>query len=217
MSPADCPACRWDRFVERKWNQSFAWVKLPDIGNVTVPDAYYDRFYSYAGANPPNYPQACKVLEDAAAAKEESELVRVSMPSNTDYRYEASHLRRMRNSLRSHRVFVPEVYEDLSYRRVLVMEFVQGVLMSDFIALQAALALTPEMLKRTIAARMPRIAMTTSNSTRVKPPWLRCERRRASLSSARSMVVVLPPSSQSRLGTVSCGIRKGWLSGVAAA
>jgi hypothetical protein len=89
VAPADCPACRWDRFVERKWNQSFAWVKLPDVGNVTVPDAYYDRFYSYAGANPPNYPQACKVLEDAAAAKEESELVRVSMPSNTDYRYEA--------------------------------------------------------------------------------------------------------------------------------
>jgi hypothetical protein len=25
-------------------------VKLPDVGNVTVPDAYYDKFYSYAGA-----------------------------------------------------------------------------------------------------------------------------------------------------------------------
>ena len=61
--PADCPSCRWDRFVERKWNQSFAWVKLPQVGNITVPDAYYDRFYTYAGANPPNYPQACQVLD----------------------------------------------------------------------------------------------------------------------------------------------------------
>jgi hypothetical protein len=89
VKPADCPSCRWDQFVERKWNQSFAWVKLPETGNITVPDAYYNRFYTYAGASPPNYPRACKVLDDAAAAKEESELVRISMPAGTDYRYEA--------------------------------------------------------------------------------------------------------------------------------
>jgi hypothetical protein len=89
VKPADCPSCRWERFVERKWNQSYAWVKLPEVGNVSVPDAYYDRFYTYAGASPPNYPQACKVLEEAAATKEESQTVRVSMPSDADYRYEA--------------------------------------------------------------------------------------------------------------------------------
>lgn len=89
VKPADCPSCQWDRFVERKWNQSYSWVKLPEVGNVTVPDAYYDRFYTYAGASPPNYPQACQVLEEAAAAKEESELVRVSMPDGEGYRYEA--------------------------------------------------------------------------------------------------------------------------------
>ena len=88
-TPTNCPSCRWDRFVERKWNQSYAWVKLPDVGNITVPDAYYDRFYTYAGANPPNYPQACQVLTDAAAVTDEREAVRVSMPSGTDYRYEA--------------------------------------------------------------------------------------------------------------------------------
>ena len=81
VKPAsDCPSCRWDSFVERKWNQSYSWVKLPQVGNITVPEAYYDRFYTYAGANPPNYPQACKVLEDAAAAPDEKEAVRVSMP-----------------------------------------------------------------------------------------------------------------------------------------
>jgi hypothetical protein len=90
VSPADCPSCRWDRFVERKWNQSYAWVKLPDVGNITVPDAYYERFYTYAAAAPPNYPQACRVLEDAAAAGEEREPARVTMPGDAEYRYEAN-------------------------------------------------------------------------------------------------------------------------------
>jgi len=76
--------------VERKWNQSFAWVKLPEVGNITVPDAYYDRFYTYAGAAPPNYPQACQVLTDAAAVTDEKDGGRVSMPPGTDYRYEAA-------------------------------------------------------------------------------------------------------------------------------
>jgi hypothetical protein len=88
-TPTDCPSCRWDRFVERKWNQSFAWVKLPEIGNITVPDAYYDRFYTYAGATPPDYPQACRVLEEAAEAREDRQPVRVAMPGDAQYRYEA--------------------------------------------------------------------------------------------------------------------------------
>ncbi|MGE3805634.1 MAG: ABC1 kinase family protein [Gemmataceae bacterium] len=53
-----------------------------------------------------------------------------------DYRYEISNLRRMRKSLRAHRIYVPKVFEDLSSPRVLVMEFVQGTLMSDFISLR---------------------------------------------------------------------------------
>src|ERR1700682_1115049 len=51
---------------------------------------------------------------------------------------------------------------------------------SVFIALQAALAFTPEMLKRTMAARMPRMAMTTRSSTSVNPPWPRRSRLLAS-------------------------------------
>ena len=87
--PSDCPDCQWQSFVERRWNQSFAWVKLPEVGNVTVPDAYYDRFYGYAGASPPNYPQACRVLQDAAAVTDEKNAGRMSMPSDASYRYEA--------------------------------------------------------------------------------------------------------------------------------
>src|SRR5262245_56972708 len=90
VPPTDCPSCRWEPFVERKWNQDYAWVKLPDVGNITVPDAYYERFYSYAGAAPPNYPQACRVLEEAAATKEESEVARMTMPGDAVYRYEAA-------------------------------------------------------------------------------------------------------------------------------
>lgn len=53
-----------------------------------------------------------------------------------DYRYETSNLRRMRRNLRAHQVYVPEVFEEVSSSRVLVMEFIQGTLMSDFIAMK---------------------------------------------------------------------------------
>ena len=51
----------------------------------------------------------------------------------TDYRYEASNLRRMKRTLKGHGVYVPTLYEEYSTERVLTMEFVGGVLMSDFI------------------------------------------------------------------------------------
>jgi hypothetical protein len=86
----ECPACRWDSFVERRWNQTFSWIKIPQVGNVTVPDAHYDRFYTYAGASPPNYPKACQVLQRAAAARHESKVEHITMPAHADYRYEAS-------------------------------------------------------------------------------------------------------------------------------
>ncbi len=51
-----------------------------------------------------------------------------------DYRLEAASIRRMRANLRRHNVLVPKVFRRLSRQRVLVMEFVQGVFMSDYIA-----------------------------------------------------------------------------------
>lgn len=50
-----------------------------------------------------------------------------------DYRQEAASLRRMRKNLRSHKIYVPRVFLDFCSDRVLVMEMVQGVYMSDFI------------------------------------------------------------------------------------
>jgi len=49
-----------------------------------------------------------------------------------DYRYEASNTERLRKSLREHNVHVPRVFP-CSTRRVLVMEWMPGVLMSSFL------------------------------------------------------------------------------------
>ena len=51
----------------------------------------------------------------------------------TDYSHELLNLHRMRKKLKSHGVIVPRVYPRLSGRRVLVMEEIPGVLMSEYI------------------------------------------------------------------------------------
>lgn len=53
-----------------------------------------------------------------------------------DYRYEAANLRDMRKALKPHGVYVPKVFDEASGARVLVMEFVPGVLMSDMLAVE---------------------------------------------------------------------------------
>lgn len=53
-----------------------------------------------------------------------------------DYRYEVANLRRMRKILRKHDVYVPRVYRRLCTRRVIVMEFVPGVVMSDYLQMR---------------------------------------------------------------------------------
>jgi len=50
-----------------------------------------------------------------------------------DYRLEASSISRMRRLLRRHRVYGPKVFPRFCSPRVLVMEFVQGVFMSEYI------------------------------------------------------------------------------------
>jgi hypothetical protein len=67
-TPEAKQTCSFEPFVERQWNRSFVWVQIPQTGNVTVPEDYYDRFSGRLGAEPPDYPAACKVLVEAAAA-----------------------------------------------------------------------------------------------------------------------------------------------------
>jgi ubiquinone biosynthesis protein len=50
-----------------------------------------------------------------------------------DLRYEASNTHRMRKALRDHQVYAPRVFFDYSTSRVLITEYIHGVLMSDFI------------------------------------------------------------------------------------
>jgi ubiquinone biosynthesis protein len=59
--------------------------------------------------------------------------VECAIREELDYRYEATNMRRMRKRLRKHGVYVPKVFTQYSTKRVLVMEYVEGVLMSDYI------------------------------------------------------------------------------------
>jgi ubiquinone biosynthesis protein len=53
-----------------------------------------------------------------------------------DYRFEASNMRRMKKTLKRHKIYVPKVYARYSSRRVLTTEFVTGALMADYITLR---------------------------------------------------------------------------------
>ncbi|MCP4399893.1 MAG: AarF/ABC1/UbiB kinase family protein [bacterium] len=55
------------------------------------------------------------------------------MKEELDYRYETTNMRRMKKSLQRHKVYVPKIFHTYSTRHVLVMEYIQGVLMSDYL------------------------------------------------------------------------------------
>ena len=67
------------------------------------------------------------------------------MQEELDYRIEATNIRRMKKKLRSHGIYVPEVIQQVSTRRVLVMEYIEGVTMSDYLKTAET---SPETLKR---------------------------------------------------------------------
>jgi len=50
-----------------------------------------------------------------------------------DYRYEAANMRRMRKTLRRHNIHVPKTFQRYNTQRILVMEYITGVLMSDYL------------------------------------------------------------------------------------
>jgi ubiquinone biosynthesis protein len=56
-----------------------------------------------------------------------------TLADELDYRIEAASMRRMRKTLKPDKIHVPRVYTKYSKKRVLVMEFIDGVLMSDYI------------------------------------------------------------------------------------
>lgn len=62
--------------------------------------------------------------------------MRAILTEETNYQYEAVNLKRMRKNLKRHDVYVPRVIEHLSGKRMLVMEEVPGVLMSQYIRMR---------------------------------------------------------------------------------
>jgi ubiquinone biosynthesis protein len=62
--------------------------------------------------------------------------LREIMREEVDFRYELNNARRLRRSLRRHKVYVPHVFRELSTRRVLTMEFLHGVVMTDYMEMR---------------------------------------------------------------------------------
>ncbi|MDI3284232.1 AarF/ABC1/UbiB kinase family protein [Polyangium sp. 15x6] len=56
-----------------------------------------------------------------------------TLADELDYRMEASSIRRMRHTLKREKVYAPKVFGAFTTKRVLVMEFIPGVLVSDYI------------------------------------------------------------------------------------
>jgi ubiquinone biosynthesis protein len=84
---------------------------------------------------------ACVLLEALGVLREAHLLdfmaeLALAIHEELDYGLEASSIARMRRSLRPHGIYVPRVFPRLSTTRVLTMEFVDGVLMSEFIAVR---------------------------------------------------------------------------------
>lgn len=100
-------------------------VQRPDVDNLFEVDmqvfrrviTWLDRF---------------KIMEPVRW-KDGLEELKFMMREEVDFRYEADNNRRMRKSLKKHCIYVPYVHQKLSTRRILVMEFLHGVLMSDFL------------------------------------------------------------------------------------
>lgn len=59
--------------------------------------------------------------------------IRSMMEEELDYRQEASSMRQLKKLLKPHKVYVPKVFLDTSTDKVLVMEFIQGVFMSEYV------------------------------------------------------------------------------------
>ena len=62
LSAAVDSACKFDPFVERNWGRPYVWVQIPKVGNVTVPEDYYDQFVGHVSAEPSDFTSACNVL-----------------------------------------------------------------------------------------------------------------------------------------------------------
>ena len=60
------------------------------------------------------------------------------MAEELDYNYEIANIRRMKKVLSRHNIYVPKVFSHYCNERVLVMEFIHGVVMADYLKVAAS-------------------------------------------------------------------------------
>lgn len=99
-------------------------IQRPDIGAVFDRDIRLIRLLVRMGKR---VPQTAHINWDETLR----EIQRI-MQEEVDYRFELSNLYRVRKKLKKHGVTVPRVDRGLSNDRIIVMEYVDGVLMSHF-------------------------------------------------------------------------------------
>ncbi|MFN0141326.1 MAG: ABC1 kinase family protein [Pyrinomonadaceae bacterium] len=100
-------------------------VQRPDIANIFARDLKLLAFITGLFARV----EALSFIKWEGLIKE---LKRIT-DEETDYRYEEANLRRIRKIVLPHKVYVPKPFIKYCSRKVLVMEFVHGVLMSDYL------------------------------------------------------------------------------------
>src|SRR6185437_7585212 len=100
-------------------------VRRPDIVRVGASDMAFIRFLI-------GWIERLGIKPEARWADMMWEL-HEAMLEELDYRFEATNLRRMKKSLRRHGIYVPHVFGRYCTPAILVMEFIQGVLMSDYL------------------------------------------------------------------------------------
>jgi ubiquinone biosynthesis protein len=71
--------------------------------------------------------------------------LKTALHEELDYRLEGAYLERMKKSLRTHGIHVPAVFNEYTTERILVMEYIEGVFMSEFIAAEQE---EPELVAR---------------------------------------------------------------------
>lgn len=59
--------------------------------------------------------------------------LKTTLTEEIDFRYEAMNLETAKRSFKKYKIYVPKVYKKLSSEKVVVMEFIQGITMSEYI------------------------------------------------------------------------------------
>ena len=57
----------------------------------------------------------------------------IMLKEEVDFRYETTNLKEAKKRFKKHGIYVPKVYKNLSYKKVVVMEYIPGITMSKFI------------------------------------------------------------------------------------